>query len=216
MSRILSPAICLAWTDLANTFTSYDLAKLCAHTAAAKPNMPLAVYVATGSTVPQQREILAETVIAKGHSHGFWVDSDMRFPKTALVDLLAHDAPMVGANYVSRHAPFNPTAIKDVETDERAFTAIDSTGLEPVAAMGFGCVLTSRDALEAIERPRFTYGWNISQQRHIIEDTFFCWKLAQVGIPIAIDHDLSKQVSHLGMREYVHTDASQPVVKLMA
>ena len=63
-----------------------------------------------GTYLPQQRMTLVKEAFQSGSTHILWIDSDMRFPKDALIRLLDRDLPIVGANYPMRRTPIIPTA----------------------------------------------------------------------------------------------------------
>jgi len=204
-------AIGLAATDFVHTFFAYDYAGLMANTLVARPQWQIARLVSRGSLIPQQRELITDATIDGGFTHVLFVDSDMRFPKDALVRLVEHDLPIVGAGYTDRHKPYKPQVIKHLDTDERVYTTREKEGVEQVAALGFGCILIRRDALEKIDRPRFTVGWSQSDAHpngaHVGEDIFFCFKAGKASVPIYVDHDLTRDVKHIGEYEYTFESA---------
>ena len=204
--------ICIAAQDEVKTFFAYDLARLMAFTASQRPNLPLRVQVATGSLIPRQREtLLAASLADPSTTHIFYVDSDMRFPKDALLRLLSREVPVVGASYTARKPPFQPNAWLNLETDERLYTNEESTGLQQVAALGFGCILIEAAAVIKLQRPRFLVGYIPDTGAYVGEDIYFCHQLRAAKIPLFVDHDLSKDVSHLGTFEfcYTHAEASR-------
>jgi hypothetical protein len=193
-------AVCLPALDSVATFFAYDYAGMIAYTARA--GFEVGRLVARGTYLYEQRETLADAVLSGDYTHALWVDSDMRFPKDTYLRLLDRQLPIVGAGYPSRHAPFLPVVSADLRTDERVWTTRQHEGVAPVGGLGFGCLLTERSALEAVEKPRFNSGWNAELGQFLHEDMMFCFKAAKAGVPIHIDHDLTKVVKHIGSREY--------------
>lgn len=193
-------AVCLAALDTVQTFFAYDYAGMVAYTARA--GFEVGRLIARGTYLYEQRETLADAVLAGDYTHAMWVDSDMRFPKDAILRLLKWQLPIVGAGYPSRHAPYLPVVAADFRTDERVWTTHQHEGVAPVAGIGFGCLLVSREAIEAVKKPRFGSGWNSEQGQFLHEDMAFCYKASQEGFPVHIDHDLTKLVKHIGSREY--------------
>lgn len=162
-----------------------------------------------GTIIPEIRMRLAQIAIEQGADWMFWLDSDMRFPKDALERLLKHDKPIVGANYVTREVPPHSTArvFKDKNTAtiaDHVNTTTTSTGLEQVDYIGFGCVLIKSDVFKSLEKPWFHIGYSNLNNQFIGEDVYFCLKAAGKNYPILIDHDLSKEVHHIGSFEYRH------------
>jgi hypothetical protein len=94
----------------------------------------------------------------------------------------------------------------------RVYTESDSTGLAPVAATGMGVMLVNADLVRSIPPPRFMMGWVPDDAAHVGEDLYFCQQLRKAGATIYVDHDLSKQVSHIGMVEFeaAHAIAARP------
>jgi len=193
-------AVCLPALDTVQTFFAYDYAGVIGFTA--KHGIEVGRLIARGTYLYEQRETLADAFLAGDYTHALWLDSDMRFPKDAALRLLKWGLPIVGAGYPSRHAPFLPVVSRDLRTDERVWTTRQHEGVEPIAGIGFGCLLTSRESLEAVKRPRFGVGWNDAAGQFLHEDMMFCFKAREAGILIHIDHDLTKLVKHIGSREY--------------
>ncbi len=193
-------AVCLPALDMVHTFFAYDYAGMLAFTA--KAGYEIGRLVARGTYLYEQRETLADAFLSGDYTHALWVDADMRFPKDAFLRLLAWNLPIVGAGYPSRHAPYLPVVARDFRTDERVWTTRQHEGVEPVAGLGFGCLMTSREAIEAVKKPRFGIGWNDDLGQFLHEDMGFCYKASRAGVPIHIDHDLTKLVKHIGSHEF--------------
>lgn len=143
-------------------------------------------------------------------THVLWLDSDMRFPRDALLRLLQHDVDMVGINYVRRELPTQFTAYKrvaaDGEVSEHCVTAPDSTGLEMVDAVGLGLCLMKTEILARLPdpdaEPWFQFPWLPKLRLMQGEDVHFCSLLRDHGVRVYVDHDLSKACAHIGSFEY--------------
>jgi hypothetical protein len=171
-----------------------DLAMLYAETCAALPHVTLAMMV--GTFVHQAREkLLHDMVELWCATHILWLDTDMTFPRDAALRLLQHDRGVVAANYVTRVAPSRPTARRDGQ----CVSSHDATGLEAVDHVGMGVFLMRTAAVKELPRPRFWYSTETET-----EDVYFCRLLKAVGHEIWIDHDLSKEVGHIG--QFVYRD----------
>lgn len=190
--------------DIVSTGFSLDLAGLCANRLA---DTSLQIFTSKGTIVCEQRIDLARWATSSGASHIFWIDSDMRFPKDALQRLLAHDKPIVAANYPTRRIPVSSTAKNYIETKD-IWQAVDtkpeSTGLEEVTGCGMGLMLTDARIFAKLDEPWFTFPWNQEKKMHHGEDIYFCMNAKSKGFPTLIDHDLSKEVRHVGDFEYCH------------
>jgi hypothetical protein len=124
-----------------------------------------------------------------------FIDSDMIFPNDAIERLISHPphVKIVGANYCSRIEPYRPTASA---LEGPAYTREDSTGLEEIETMGMGLVAIHRDVLESMESPYFD--WITGPLTFLGEDVFFFNRARQNGFSVYLDHDISKEVYHVG------------------
>jgi hypothetical protein len=185
---------------------AYDLAQMMAFTAA---NMPeeasVALTLCSGTYVHSARNDLAKMAVEGGSDFVLWLDSDMRFPKDTLFRLMFHNKDMVGINYSHRKIPPRFVAIKSIKPPVRLVTGPDSTGLEDVAAIGFGAVLMRgsmlRKMAEQATGPLFWF--TINEDGGMVgEDVHFCLLARDAGFEVFVDHDLSKECSHIGSFEY--------------
>jgi hypothetical protein len=153
-----------------------------------------------GTIIPQQRHTLVMSAREANASHILWIDSDMRFPPDALLQLLAHGKPIVAANYSTRRIPILPTA--EHRDKGYLFTPPDASGLEEVTHCGMGLMLVEMGVFEAVLKPWFSIGYSPRDAEYSGEDFFFCKRAKEAGFPTLIDQDLSKQVRHAGSIEY--------------
>ena len=168
------------------------------------PEVDACLYFNNGSVIAEQRLGLARLALQDGAHWTIWFDADMRFPKDTIERLLAHKQPIVAANYPTRRMPaIEPTAFVDDESQERVYTLKDSIGLQPVAAVGFGCIAVHRSVFEAMELPWFATPWSEQDMKFECgEDVYFCRKARAAGFQVLIDHDLSKEIAHVGQMEF--------------
>jgi hypothetical protein len=155
------------------------------------------------SILPMSRQLLAVRAIEANADYMLWIDSDMEFPPDMILRFLKRaDAEhrVIGANCMARRAPFTLTA-RD-EQGEQVYTTPASTGLEQVSGIGFGVVFLATSVLREIEMPWFELKWLPEKAIFRGEDFGFCDKLNDAGIPIHIDHDISKDVKHTGTFGY--------------
>lgn len=208
-------AIALPFRDMVHAMFAYDLALLSATIASdqtlvnigrgKKDENDFGLMLSAGTLIADQRCNLVAEALKEGADWILWLDSDMRFPRDAFKRLRAHNKPIVGCNYSTRRLPVAPTAkrIQDnlwVEVP----TKQDSTGLEKVNGCGFGCMLTSTEVFRKIPEPWFLIGWSGINHKAIGEDIFFCLEAGKAGYDVLIDHDLSKEIAHIGTIEYMH------------
>lgn len=152
-----------------------------------------------GSQVHYGRRDAVNTALKDGTTHILWIDDDMTFPSDTLARLLKHDLDFVAANCTSRQEPVWTTAIKD----NQRITSIGQTGLMEVDQVGFGVVLTKVDMFRKIPEPWFTTPHDPKGGK-VGEDIFFCVQARKQGYKLFIDHDLSVQIGHVGMKIYKH------------
>lgn len=200
-------AIAIPTHDMVPALFMYDVAALAAYTVAAMPeDVPFGITMVSGTYVHAARQELADLALADGATHVLWLDSDMRFPRDSLVRLLKHNKPIVGINYAKRGVPSDFVAIKEVGMPgEKLITGEDSTGLEEVEALGFGCVLMKTEVLRYLPDPKITPWFqneHLGDGRWMGEDVFFCRLLREARVSLLVDHDLSKACAHIGQFEY--------------
>ena len=129
-----------------------------------------------------------------------FLDSDMTFPPDTLVRLLnAHEASrlnlgVVACNCAKRQDP--PT-----ETVE-LFHPGDRTGVVPVKRIGMGVMLIHMRVFKQMKAPYFKAVWDEDTGTFTGEDYYFCKGVRKKGIKIMCDHELSKEIGHIGVRTY--------------
>lgn len=188
---------------------AYDLALMVSATMISRTDVDLRIHILQGTILPKSREELVFMALAQDYTHILFLDSDMRFPRNALLHLLARDAYIIGANYVTRRMPVRPvTFADDSDPTKRVFTEPEAQHVEEVASTGFGVMLIDLDVFKGMSRPWFATPWDEETRKFIGEDVYFCRKARQeCGLPVLIDHALSQQVSHVGDWEYRHGHA---------
>lgn len=166
----------------------------------------LSLLRVSGTYLHKSRETLARQAIASGADYIFWLDSDMRFPRDALVRLLMHEEGLVGCNYAKRGIPPEYVAIKRTADEngpgEVLKTEPDSTGLEEAEVIGFGCALIHADVFRSLDPTERWFFFAEENGLHVGEDTWFCRKARAAGWKVLVDHDLSKELAHTGTYEY--------------
>jgi hypothetical protein len=185
---------------------AYCLASLTSHTAvtllANDVPVEFGIGTVTGTYIHTARQDAMGMALAEDATHLLWIDSDMEFPRDALLRLLLRNKAMVGVNYSKRGLPPQYVAIKDCENGVACETLPESTGLEEVEAVGFGMVLMDLRQIRPRlwEPPWFHFEWVNGD--HVGEDVYFCRHLREAGVPIYVDHDLSQECGHIGMFTY--------------
>lgn len=164
----------------------------------------LTTIVDLGTLLPDMRNALAAEAIKQGATHILWLDSDMIFPPDTLERLYQRDLPIVGAGYSQRKEPAKPVAAAN---GVWLYTEDESTGVEPVDYIGQGVLLVQTDVYKHLPTPWHQLGWNAEKKQIVGEDVFFCRSAAQIGAVPHIDHDLTKEIGHVGYRTFTYQDA---------
>lgn len=178
-------------------------------------NREYRVFSIESSLLARSRNLTVLEAGKWGATHVLFLDSDMIFPKQAIVGLLNHNQPIVGVNYPRRNPEHIPTAFAGYETgnpdvyDGKLFTREESKGLVEVEHIGFGCTLIDIRLFDAIDMPFFfteEIYTDENQYLTIGEDVNFCKKIRAENIPIYCDQDLSKHITHLGTKHLTYKD----------
>lgn len=158
----------------------------------------------SSSNLPHLRHDLAVNALRKHNAtHVLWVDSDMAFPRDSLHRLLAHDLEIVGCNYPRRQGAHFSSA---TDLDGQPFKA-SATGLGEAGVIGFGLLLTRISVFEGdYEMPLFAHH---DERGYCTEDVTFCRKVRARGHRIWVDHDLSREVRHIGSVSLGHEHMEQ-------
>jgi hypothetical protein len=164
------------------------------------------------SVLPFSRQLLATRALEADADWMLWIDSDMDFPPDMMLRFLSvanpYNRPVVAANCMARRAPFTMTA-RDKD-GEQVFTRADSTGLEEVTSAGFGVVFVHTSVFRKLPLPWFQMTWQPEKAVFRGEDFHFFDKCNEAGIPVYIDHDISKDVKHVGTFAYHPLLMAQP------
>jgi hypothetical protein len=175
--------------------------------------------MAESSDIAQNRYQLAHMAWKDPEmTHILWIDADMQFPHDTLHRLINYNLPIVGANYPTRNATIeglrNFTAM-DISGKYNLVTTEMSSGLEKCSMMGFGLLLIQRAVFEEFDRnasyegvkiPWFSCGYSPAVGMNIGEDWNFCISAQAFGFDIFVDHDLSKEVGHVGKKIFTYAD----------
>ena len=198
-------AVCTPARDMVHTMYSYDLVNMVAyHTINTEDAVSL--KISQGTLIANQRAELSLDAMQEGCTHILFIDSDMRFPQDMIGRLIKHDLDIVATNCARRRMPTGPTAQLYKENGERelVWTMPESTGLQEVGSVGMGVMLIKREVFEALAEPWFETPWRHDKRGYIGEDVYFCQKAAAAGFKIWIDHDVSKEIGHIGTFEFKH------------
>lgn len=152
------------------------------------------------------RNIFAHSAIDNGFTHLFTIDADMDFPPQVLAQMLKAGKDIVAANCVTKsetNSVFTATGFDG----KKIVTDWDKEGLEQVVLAGTGLMLIDLKILKDIPEPWFLQPWQKENKRIIGEDYYFTHKAVDHGFEVFIDHDVSRQVLHIGKKPYSINDA---------
>lgn len=177
---------------------AFDLAQLYAHTREHGPWTSVTMGFIQSTYVHVGREAVLVGALDRQATHVLWLDTDMTFPADTAIRLAAHNLPVVACNCVMRDPRLFFTARRNGQVIE---TAPDASGVEAVDTVGPAVMLMHTDVVTRLPRPWFEHGRN-ERGEDIGEDVMFCRKLRTAGQAIYIDHDLSKEIGHIGQHTY--------------
>ncbi|MEH3101189.1 hypothetical protein [Sphingomonas adhaesiva] len=198
-------AICIpTFGDVKAGFVS-SLARMIPATLASVRGLEMDTFIAHGSILVQARTSLFGWARDWGADRILWLDADHVFPADALVRLLLWRQPMVGANYPRRHDALVPTAL--AADGQGGWRLVESSAqkaaaqpLEAVDRIGLGLALmdvaTVLQAVTAAGRPLFETRAHADGTIEG-EDWLLCDLLRAQGVPIHVDHALSRATGHI-------------------
>lgn len=159
------------------------------------------------SSVLSKNRLDAVKVAKSAHAHYIlFLDTDHTFPKNLVQKLVAHRKLVVAANCVTKQIPANPTARAKSENPKGAIVYSDpeSWGLEEVWRIGTGVMLIHMSVFDKIGMGVWDMKYLPEEDTYQGEDWSFCEACEKAGIPLYIDHAVSKQVGHVGNYEFTH------------
>lgn len=161
-------------------------------------NLDTHVVYDASTVLLTQRERLALEAQAIGAEYMLWLDSDMVFPATTALRLMAHNEDIVAANYVRRQLPAKGVAYETIGDWQNPLPFEPQDDLVPVEGIGMGCMLMKTHILTEIPQPWFEFGWTPESNDHLGEDMILCQKMAKRGYTVKVDTQLSMEMRHLG------------------
>lgn len=154
------------------------------------------------SLLPKARQEILNTACRDDFTHLLFIDDDMTFPADLVDRLVAHEKRVVGVNAVRKRQYLLLHTAVDMEgglLDSRK-----KSGLEEVLRMGLGVVLIDLKSVREIPPPHFEGGWAPEVDDYTGEDYGFCRTMIAAGEKLYIDHDLSREIGHIGQAVYSH------------
>jgi len=152
-----------------------------------------------GCYVQENRTGIVEEALEKECTHIFFIDADMMFPAETANRLIAHQVPVVGANYNHRYFPRTPTVkMHDGKGNVVGYKVDDlpKDELFQCFAVGTGCCMIQADVFKHIKKPWFTVVQSSEGQLLVTEDVWFARNCFHSGVPVYCDPTI--KCGHIG------------------
>lgn len=151
-----------------------------------------------GSRISALRRDLVIMALSSNASHILFLDDDMMFPSWTASRLIRHDKDIIAANCPKKQFPPAWTAKRNKES----VISTGKTGLEEVDSVGTAIMLIKTEVFQRVEKPWFIDVTGAESKDDVGEDVSFCRAAKAKGFEIWIDHDLSKEIKHVGNYDY--------------
>ena len=195
-----SVSILVPTRDTVYSHFSYSLGNLIKTTTQMGINVHL--FFDASTILINQRERLIEQAIEVKSEWVLWLDSDMMFPSTTLLRLLAHNQDIVACNYMKRSHPFKSVTFMDTNDWESWVPIKSEDELLTVDATGMGCLLMRTSVFQSLNKPYFEYTFQQTTKDWLGEDFTLFKKLNSLGYQLKIDMNLSNDIYHIGTFAY--------------
>ena len=175
----------------------------------------ISIFHEKGSILPALRHNIVKKALKANCSHVLFIDSDQTYPAQTAHMLASHGKLVVGCNIAVKSLPSKPTARSynpEWVGGDVVYTTPKSIGLQKVWRLGFGIMLIHTDVFKQIPPPWFEILWDTTIADYRGEDWQFCRLLEAANIPIYIDHDISKEVGHVGHFNFKHDHVEVPEI----
>lgn len=159
--------------------------------------MPMSLVVGKSSIVADARNLSLEFAQKYGAEYILFIDSDMTFPKDALLKLLVRKVDIIGATYSRRTAPFH--FLGDILQEQPADAP---KGLLEMSRIPTGFLLVKATVFESLKRPYFRFRVDEEAGVNIGEDFDFSDRVRAAGYRIWCDPYLSKELGHIGEQSF--------------
>lgn len=166
-----------------------------------------------GSILPKSRWLSIQEALEKECQFFCFIDSDQTFPRKMLHHMIKRMTELkidvLAANIATKTIPAQPTArMKDPAGDPSKWVTVytdpESTGVQRVDRIGTGIMMLTDRAMKKVLPQDLDMKWREDVKSYQGEDWWLTQGFEREGIPIYIDHDLSKDVGHVGFFNYTH------------
>jgi glycosyltransferase involved in cell wall biosynthesis len=188
---MLNVAICTPHTEMVRARTVWALLDLVLFTLG--NNVSLTLNHRESSMLTMNRNRLVDQSMEKNVDYILFMDSDMIFPKDALLRLLAHKKDIVGCVYRRRSPPFD--SMGDITATPED---IEKGNLVEAQRLPGGFVLISSWVFRGLPWPWYHERYNMKDKAALSEDYCFCDLARENGFKLYCDLGLSKDLAHIG------------------
>lgn len=161
-----------------------------------------------GSILPTSRLNGLKAAKHIGATHLLYVDSDHTFPPDMLHQLLRWKKDCVAVNCTTKSIPSTTTARTLNEANTQGDIVYSDENLKGTLSrvwrVGTGVMLLSARAYNQIPHDAFSMPYMPEADVYQGEDWSLCEALTKAGVPIYVDHGLSREVGHVGNFTYTH------------
>jgi hypothetical protein len=196
-------AICMPTREQMHSrcaFSLYNLGK-----ALSKAGIEHGLFLSPGTLIANQRHELVVAAKEWGATHVMFIDSDIVFKPSHVIELINFNEPIVGAAYSKRLEPVIPTAWHSIDNWDTYVRLREQTDSHiRVEAMALGFCLIRTDIFDTLSLPWFILGFNNGQ--YTGEDIEFFKKCKEFNVPVWLDVKVSFEIGHLGLKEFKNAD----------
>ncbi len=197
-------AILVPTRDTVHSQFAYCLAQLIKTTSEASIDTYL--FFDSSTILLNQREKLIENAKDIKCDYVLWLDSDMMFPSTTALRLLAHNKDIVACNYMKRSKPLKTVAYTDLTNWDSCLPLEPKDDLIKVEGVGMGCMLMKTEIFNSLQKPYFEFTYKGDTQDWYGEDFMLLTKLRLNQFNVYIDTILSMDIKHLGIYAFGNND----------
>lgn len=194
------PSIYIAIPAMNEVYTEFARDLALASAWLAKNGFAFNMGVSMGSVVTRGRRALVELFLESGCDYIWWLDSDMKFPPDAAYRLMQRNKEIVGCNYRRRRFP--DTSFVSMVGKVGEFRSLETNDVSPPMekcdVIPHGCVLIKREVYEKTPQPHYLQQYIKEIDEELGEDVYFCVEAQKAGYEIWIDHELSRDIAHIG------------------
>jgi len=203
-SKPTKMAILVPTRDTVHSQFAYCLAQLIKTTS--EVGIDTYLFFDSSTILLNQREKLIENAKDIKCDYVLWLDSDMMFPSTTALRLLAHNKDIVACNYMKRSKPLKTVAYTDLRNWDSWLPLEPKDDLIKVEGVGMGCMLMKTEIFNSLQKPYFEFTYKGDTQDWYGEDFMLLTKLRLNEFNVYIDTILSMDIKHLGIYAFGNND----------